>query len=200
MARAERPQPARPAARHAASSGHRRRPVWGASVRVAAAVALVAVGWAAGRLVPGRPAEPTPGAVDELTRVRLERDLWRSVSAPGAAVMPLATDEGVAGAVAYASVQGDERGCWVRLVAEGLPDPPSGMRYAAWVSTRGGEWRLAGELSKAGSARWELSVRIDTPPAQLGTLQVVLQSDQAASPGSGRAIVWGQLWPAGQDW
>lgn len=194
-------RPAKATEGSGAYGGQRWRRATGVAVRVAAAVALVALGWATGRMTPTQPAGLSRGAGDELARLRLERDLWKALSPPGAAVTPLATDASVKGAVAYASVLGDERGCWVRLVVEGLPDPPAGTRYAVWVATRQGEPRPAGQLDRVGSGRWELSARIDVPPAQLGALRVVLQDiKEAAGPGAGRPIAWGQPWPADYGW
>lgn len=194
---------ARPSATSAGSDvpgGQRWRRARGAAVRAAAAVAFVALGWVGGRIAPAQPASTSRATMDELTRMRLERDLWHALSAPGAAVMPLTTDTSMAGAVAYAAVLGDQDGCWVRLVAEGLPAPPNGMRYAVWVSTRQGEIRPTGQLTRVASGRWELSARIDTPPAQLGTLWVILEGADTVGPDVRRPVAWGQLWPGEYGW
>ena len=193
-------RPAKATEDSGAYGSQRWRRAMSVAVRVAAAVALVALGWAAGRMAPTQPAGLPRGAADEIARMRLERDLWKTLSPPGAAVMPLTTDASVSGTVAYASVLGDERGCWVRLVAEGLPEPPAGMRYAVWVATRQGEPRPIGQLDPVGSGRWELSARIGVPPAQLGALRVVLQDKEAAGPDAGRPIAWGQPWPEDYGW
>lgn len=196
---AARPVPEEGAAPYAPGA-RRRRPLWRAAVQAAAAAALVALGWAAGRIWPALPASPSPGEPDPLTRLRLERDLWQALSSPGTAVMPLVIDRSLPRAVAYAAVLGDQEGCWVRLVAEGLPAPPAGMHYAVWVSTRSGEMRFTGRLMPLGPGRWELAARVDIPPTRLGILWVLRQLSDAAAPAWRQPVAWGELWPEGYEW
>lgn len=167
------------------------------ALRVAAAVALLALGWGVGRMLPGSGA---PAQQSRLEQMALERELWRSLAPPGAAVMGLSTDPSLTGAVAYASVVGDATGCRVRLVARGLPDPPAGARYMAWVSTTDGRWQRIGAAGKSAPGWWELAALIQVPPQRLGELRLVLQEDGAAGPEAGTTVAWGQLWPQAYGW
>lgn len=181
------------------ASGRAARSVRGAAWRVAAAVALVALGWAAGRWVAWLPARGDDAVHDELRRVRLERDLWQGLAAPGGSVAALSTVPELSGVVALASVLGDERGCWVRLVADGLPDPEPGQRYVVRVRTLDATPELTRPLPQVAPGRWELETRIDVPPDRLGAVEVVVTGEDGGDPSS-RRVAWGYLWAEGEGW
>ncbi len=183
----------------AAATGRAAGPPIGHAWHVAAAVALLALGWAAGRWAVWAPGRGDAALQEELRRTRLERDLWQGLAAPGGSVAALSIEPGLSGIVALASVLGDESGCWVRLVAEGLPDPGPGQRYVVRVRTLDATPDLARPLSQVAPGRWELATRIDVPPDRLGAVEVVVTGEDGGEP-SARRIAWGHLWADGESW
>lgn len=186
----------------------------------AVAVILFAAGWSAGRMgLDG--ARGHPGDLErQLVAASLQQELWRGMAGGESEVLPLQMDRTLNRALAFAGVAGTDSGCQLRVLAAGVPAPPRGFSYEAWVLLSDGSARRVGSLERVSPERWELVAFVPAPARDVRALQVFLQRVPQAAPApvappaagepgrlvagvpEGRKVMWGQLWtgPANGEW